>query len=137
VSKKALVDALAASQNPSISPEIYLADRCAQVMAMSSSPLRRQIKELAKMVDVRAFLQRLEPVSPSTLAEVRRAGFVGDLVGFECSVSISPDGAVKSSEVAETVFGDVYAGLPTQALRLELTLARSEAAPAGTEVCVA
>lgn len=92
------------------------------------------------MVDVRAFLQTLEPISTATLAEVRRAGFVGDVVGFECSVTITPEGAVKSSELAETVFGDIFEGLPTQALRLELTLAREVAAPsapATADACVA
>ncbi len=124
VSRKALIDAMSARAVAAVSPEIYLAERCARVISMSSAPLRRQIKELAKMVDVRAFLQTLEPISQATLSEVRRAGFVGDLVGFECSVTITPEGAVKSSEIAETVFGDFYEGLPTQALRLELTLAR-------------
>ena len=130
VSRRALVDALAARGQAEISPEIFLTERCADVMAKTSSPLRRQIKELAKMVDVRAFLQSLTPLSAATAAEVRRAGFVGDLLGFECSVRITPEGAVKSSELAETVFGELYDGLPTQALRLELILGREEAGAA-------
>ena len=53
-------------------------------------------------------------------------------------MTITPDGAVKSSEIAETVFAELYAGLPTQALRLELTLGRGEpAAATPADACVA
>ena len=50
---------------------------------------------------------------------VRRAAFVGDLVGFEAAAIIRGDGAAKPSEIAEVLAG---APCPFAVVRLGLTL---------------
>jgi hypothetical protein len=91
-------------------------------MAESSVRVRREVKGLAKMVDVRSYLEGARPLSAETLAAVRRAGLVGDVVGFEVEATIRGDGAAKPSEIAEVLAG---APCPVAIVRLGLMMTSS------------
>ena len=94
----------------------WLADRCTQALAAETLPQRRNIDGVGKIVDVRRYLRRAEPASDPVVADVRRAGLVGDLVIADVEVDITGSGSVKSSEVAAALLGD----LPHRAVRIAL-----------------
>ncbi|MBL9028647.1 MAG: TIGR03960 family B12-binding radical SAM protein [Myxococcales bacterium] len=99
--------------------EAWLAARVSAVLAADAVRVRREVKGLAKMVDVRSYLEDVRPLSEATREAVRRAAFVGDLVGFEAAAIIRGDGAAKPSEIAEVLAG---APCPFAVVRLGLTL---------------
>lgn len=73
-------------------------------MNRSECIVLRRIKGLGKKVDVRRFVEHLE-LAPSKHEQLTRAGLVGDLVALSVRVRISAQGAVKTSEVIEALFG--------------------------------
>jgi radical SAM-linked protein len=99
--------------------DAWLAERVRSVLAADSVRVRREVKGLAKMVDVRSYLRSVSPLDAAGLAAVRRAGLVGDLVGFDAVAEIRGDGAAKPSEIAEVLLG---ASVPTQLVRVALVL---------------
>ncbi|NUP13871.1 MAG: TIGR03960 family B12-binding radical SAM protein [Polyangiaceae bacterium] len=117
-SRRALIDALGADADV----EAFLAKRAADVMAQTEIRLRRTVGELSKMVDVRSYLTELRPLGEQGHADVARAGFAGDLVGFEAEVIITGSGAAKPSELAEVAFGEVHDKIGIQLLRSRLVL---------------
>lgn len=103
----------------------WLADRCAAVMSAESLRVRRTIKQLSKMVDVRSFIEGISLLGPATLSDVHRAGLIGDLMGVECKAVIRGDGAAKPSEMADVILGDKAQAIPYRIVRLELLLANA------------
>jgi len=131
-SRSALRDVLP----PGESVEAFLERRCRQVLAEASIPVRRTIKELSKMVDVRSYLSDLRPLAPDVLAQVQRTGLIGDIVGFEVSCIITSAGAAKPSEFASVAWGEVAERLQGHAVRLQLLLGCGEKAAPAVEVAV-
>ncbi len=123
-SRSALADALGLAP-PLVAGHVEA--RCREVMAASESRVRRAIGQLARMIDVRQFLQGLSPLPDGATRGLARAGFVGDLIAVEAHVEITTSGAAKTSELVEMLFERPAAELPYQAVRLELILG---AAPA-------
>ena len=73
---------------------------------------------LSKVVDVRAFIRSLTVGGAEVERAVAQAGIRGDLVGVVATVTISPNGAVKSAEIAEALLPEV----PHQAVRTRVLL---------------
>jgi radical SAM-linked protein len=100
--------------------EGLLAARSRDVMAATTLPVQRRIESIGKTVDVRAYLESIDPLTTEVgLAGARRAGLMGDLVGVEATTTISNSGAVKASEVAQVLLGGGDP-IPHQAVRLAL-----------------
>ncbi|MFO0552316.1 MAG: TIGR03960 family B12-binding radical SAM protein [Polyangiaceae bacterium] len=118
----AIVLARSALAGVTSDPEAFLGERVRAVLAEESIRVRRTVGALSKMVDVRELLAELTPLSVDGLAQVRRAGLVGDLVGFEAVGFIRGTGAAKPSEIAEVALGPDAAALPYQIVRTELVL---------------
>ncbi len=90
----------------------------------------RRIKGLGKPINVRAFVTQLAVVDD--LSAAQQAGLVGDLCGVQASVSISPQGSVKSQELVDALFetgslqsasGINLPAVPHRAIRLRLVAA--------------
>jgi hypothetical protein len=99
--------------------EEALAARCRAAMEAATLPIRRQVEGIGKMIDVRSYLSRATVGGDDTRAALAQAGLVGDLVALDVFVSITGQGAAKSSEIAAVIAGD-GAAPPHRALRLEL-----------------
>lgn len=107
--------------------DAWIADRVRTVLAAPDARIRREVKGLAKMVDVRSYLEVATPLEGASLLAVHRAGLVGDLVGFDAIAAIRGDGAAKPSEIAEVLIGQVA---PVQLVRLALVLGTGVLGPA-------
>jgi radical SAM family uncharacterized protein/radical SAM-linked protein len=105
--------------------EAWLEARVRAVMAETSIRVRREVKALAKMVDVRSYIETARVLGPDTQAALRHAGLAGDLVGFDVTAAIRGDGAAKPSEIAEVLTGGPC---PVQLVRLGLVLGAPERA---------
>jgi radical SAM-linked protein len=115
------VIALARSAMPGDRPaEDLLAERCAAAMAAAALPIRREIEGIGKMIDVRSYLLRAEPLGAEGRAALARAGLVGDLVGVDVDSAILASGAVKAAEIAAVLAGDGTSAPPHRAVRAEL-----------------
>jgi radical SAM-linked protein len=102
------------------SAEEFLEARCRAAMEATSLPIRREIEGIGKMIEVRDYLEGASLAGPEAMAELRRAGLVGDLVAIDVEVAIRGSGAVKSSEIAAVVAGDGKAPPPHRAVRIGL-----------------
>jgi radical SAM family uncharacterized protein/radical SAM-linked protein len=102
------------------SAEEFLQARCRAAMEATSLPIRREIEGIGKMIEVRDYLEGASLAGPEAMAELRRAGLVGDLVAIDVEVAIRGSGAVKSSEIAAVVAGDGKAPPPHRAVRIGL-----------------
>jgi hypothetical protein len=114
-----LARSVAADLAGGLDPDVWIDNRTQAVLAAPDARIRREIKGLAKMVDVRSFLETVTRLDGEAMAAVRRAGFVGDLVGFDAFATIRGDGAAKPSEIAEVLIGQAA---PVQLVRLGLVL---------------
>lgn len=93
----------------------------AAFMARTECTILRRIKGIGKKIDVRNFVEYLE-LAPHAHAneQLARAGLVGDLVALSVRVRISAQGAVKTSELVEALFG---AAVEHRAVRTRLLAA--------------
>jgi radical SAM family uncharacterized protein/radical SAM-linked protein len=100
--------------------EAFLTRRCAEAMAATTLPFRREIEGVGKMLDVRSYLARAELGGAEATAALARAGLVGDLLTLDVDCTITGSGAVKAAEVAAVLAGDGKAAPAHRALRVEL-----------------
>jgi radical SAM-linked protein len=100
--------------------EDVLAARCRAAMEATTLPIRREIEGIGKIVDVRKYLEQAEVGGDEARCALARAGLSGDIVALDVIVSITGQGAAKSSEVAAMIVGDGSEIPPHRAIRFEL-----------------
>jgi radical SAM family uncharacterized protein/radical SAM-linked protein len=88
-----------------------------EFLAKDSVTVRREIKGIGKMVDVRRLVSELAIGDECTRDALSSAGFVGRLVPLTATIVVSPNGSAKIAEVVEALLG---ADFPYQALRMAL-----------------
>jgi radical SAM-linked protein len=98
--------------------DAWLAERLETALASETLPVVRRIDGIGKRVDVRSFLRVARMGNDQSVAALRRAGIVGDLVPLEIVVDVRGSGGVKATEVVEAVLGD--SAIPHRAVRAEL-----------------
>ena len=98
--------------------EAWLAERIAAASSAKELRIRRELKGLAKYVDVREYLREVSIGGEQVRALVERAGFVGDLVIVDATVAITGQGAAKPKEIIEAITQDE--SLDYRAIRAEL-----------------
>jgi radical SAM family uncharacterized protein/radical SAM-linked protein len=113
------VVALARPALAALGGEAGLAERIAQFHATESIRLRRNIEGIGKIVDVKAFVTRLELGDAHAVEALAQSGIVGRIVPLSVSIRILPNGSAKISEVVEAVTGDAH--FPFKAVRAALT----------------
>ncbi len=109
------VIALAASTLPD---RAWLEARVAEFLAKEELRVRREIKGVGKIVDVRSYVLSMQVGDERALALLHEAGLVGRMVPLDVSVRITGSGAVKVSEIVEAVTGD--RATPHKAVRAAL-----------------
>ncbi|HLV23071.1 MAG TPA: TIGR03960 family B12-binding radical SAM protein [Polyangiaceae bacterium] len=95
-----------------------LEERIASFLAQSSARVRRDVKGIGKMVDVRAFVETLAIGGADAAALLARAGLIGRNVPIELTVAVRQDGGVRLNEVAQALLG--AADVPFVAVRTQL-----------------
>jgi radical SAM family uncharacterized protein/radical SAM-linked protein len=120
IARRALRDALSL-QKIAADPDAWLAERAVSVMALSERKVRRDHGGLAKMVDVRSYLEGVRAIDDADRTEIDRAALFGDITGFVVDARITGNGAARPVEMAEVLFGDL-APLAHQVVRLALVL---------------
>jgi len=98
--------------------EAWLSQRIAATMELTELKLRREIGDLAKYVDVRAYLGRAALGDDAARALVARAGILGDLIVVDTEAKITGSGAVKTVEIVEAITGEK--NFPHRAVRAAL-----------------
>ena len=98
--------------------EAWLAERIAAAWSAKELRIRRELKGLAKYVDVREYLREASLGDASSRALVERAGLVGDFAIVDAKVAITQSGAAKPKEIIEAITQDE--SLPYRAVRAEL-----------------
>lgn len=99
--------------------DALLAERCREAMNSKTLPVIRDAKGIKRTLDVRPFLESLEPGGEHGIALARRAAIAGDVVTLIADLTITQTGACKVSELVTAVFG---AGFPHQGVRIEVKL---------------
>lgn len=107
------------------SAEAHLDARIAELLGAGAIRVKRDHSGIAKLMDVRPFLSALRPLDDAGRALVRRAGFVGDLVGAIADVEMPGSGGIRPSELAALLLGapaedGSLVAPPHQALRVAL-----------------
>jgi len=110
----------AVKTEPGQRAEDVLEARCRAAMEATTLPIRREIEGIGKIVDVRKYLARAEVGGDEAREALARAGLSGDIVALDVIVSITGQGAAKSSEVAAVIAGDGNEIPPHRAIRFEL-----------------
>ncbi|UQA61813.1 TIGR03960 family B12-binding radical SAM protein [Polyangium aurulentum] len=110
----------AVKTEPGQRAEDVLEARCRAAMEATTLPIRREIEGIGKIVDVRKYLERAEVGGDEAREALARAGLSGDIVSLDVIVSITGQGAAKSSEVAAVIVGDGNEIPPHRAIRVEL-----------------
>jgi radical SAM-linked protein len=96
--------------------EALLRQKIEEFLASSKVVVVRRVKGIARNVDVRERVLELRCLERDVVSE--RVGLMGDFIALEVTVSITPQGAIKVSEVVEALFGsDAF---PFRAVRLAL-----------------
>ncbi|HEX4336370.1 MAG TPA: TIGR03960 family B12-binding radical SAM protein [Polyangiaceae bacterium] len=111
--------ALARPALAAIGGEAGLAERIAQFHAAESIKVRRSIEGIGKIIDVKAFVTRLDVGDDATRASLLEAGIVGSMVPVSVATRVLPTGSTKVSEVVEALTGDAH--FPFKAVRVALT----------------
>jgi hypothetical protein len=88
-----------------------------EFLAKDSVTVRREIKGIGKLIDVRRLVSELAVGDESARDALRNAGFVGRLVPLTATIVVSPNGSAKIAEVVEALLGRDF---PFQALRTAL-----------------
>ncbi|MEB2321186.1 MAG: TIGR03960 family B12-binding radical SAM protein [Sorangiineae bacterium] len=96
----------------------WLEERVATFLAKDELRVRREIRGLGKLVDVRSYVLALTVGGEPELRLLREAGLVGRMLPLDVSVRIGATGAVKVSELVEAVTG--APDTPHQAVRAAL-----------------
>ena len=112
------VIALAGSALGDIGGRAVLEARVQAFLEAETAPVRRNIKGIGKIVDVRSYVTALSIGGDAARALLREAGLIGSMVPLEVEVRLGPSGATKVAEIVEVVTGD--AAFPHQAVRTAL-----------------
>jgi radical SAM-linked protein len=113
------VVALARGALTGIGGEAGLSERIARFEAAESVRVRRSIEGIGKIIEVKAFVVRVDVGGPAASETLGRAGIVGKVVPLSVSTRITQTGSVKIAEVIEALTGD--ARFPFKAVRAALT----------------
>lgn len=95
-------------------------------LARERVTIKRTVKGIARMVNVRERVQHLKLAGPDGLEIASRAGLAGDFVTLMAEVVLEPKGSVKPAEVVESLFGSPVP--PFQCVRVEV-VARQQPEP--------
>jgi hypothetical protein len=82
-----------------------LAERITEFLARSEARVRREVSGVGKIVDVRSFVRTMAIGDETSLEALGRAGIVGRVVPLDVTISISPNGSAKVTEVVEALLG--------------------------------
>jgi hypothetical protein len=93
----------------------WLEARVEDFLRASEHKVRREVKGLAKYVDVRSYVTRARVGGEDARRAVRRAGLVGDFTVLEVDVKILGSGGVKTVEIVEAITGN--ANVPHRSIR--------------------
>ena len=88
-----------------------------EFLAKESLQVRREIKGLGKMIDVRRLVSELAVGDHTAREALLAAGLVGRLMPLTATIVVSPNGSAKIAEVVEALLG---ADFPYQAVRIAL-----------------
>jgi radical SAM-linked protein len=102
-------------------PEAVLAGKIAEFLQREKSPVRRTLKGIGRLIDVRSRVRALRIGDATDRARAAEAGIVGRVTCVVADVELGPNGSVKPSEVVEAVLGD--ASVPHQVVRDVMLLA--------------
>ncbi|HEX9619661.1 MAG TPA: TIGR03960 family B12-binding radical SAM protein [Polyangiaceae bacterium] len=97
--------------------EALLRRRVEELLARPEARVRRELKGLAKLVDVRQKVLGLAVGGDTARAALERAGVQGATLTLEMELSCDPSGSVRLVEVLEALTGD--ASLPFLGVRVE------------------
>ena len=92
-------------------------ERIEAFLARDEVVVRRTIKGIGKNVNVRHYVQSMEPGGIDAELALERAGVVGDVLPISVEVTMEPTGAAKITEIVRAVFD---ADLPHVAVRTAL-----------------
>jgi radical SAM family uncharacterized protein/radical SAM-linked protein len=113
-------------------PRAELEAKVAAFLQLDKSLVRRSVKGIGRLIDVRARVQSLRVGDAADRTRAAAAGLTGRLTCVAAEVDMGPAGSVKPSEIVEALLGD--ANLPHQAIRDALLLGpATPAKPAWTE----
>jgi radical SAM-linked protein len=101
-------------------PRAELEAKVAAFLQLEKRLVRRSVKGIGRLIDVRARIQSLRVGNAADQARAAAAGVTGRLICVVAEVDMGPAGSVKPSEIVEAVLGD--ASLPHQAIRDALLL---------------
>jgi radical SAM-linked protein len=105
--------------------------KVAEFMQRDKTVIKRMVKGIGRLIDVKARVRSLRVGDEETRARITAAGLVGRLASIVAEVDLGPDGSVKPSEIVEALFGD--AEVPHQAVRDALLIAATQAKPGALE----
>jgi radical SAM-linked protein len=88
-----------------------------EFLAKESVTVRREIKGLGKLIDVRRLVSELAVGDRAARDALHSAGLVGRLVPLTATIVVSPTGSAKIAEVVEALLGPDF---PYQAVRVAL-----------------
>jgi len=98
--------------------EAWLHERIERFLEAPERKVRREIKGLAKYVDVRSFVTGARMSGERAYRDARRAGFIGEFALLEVDAKILGSGGVKTFELVDAI--TERAGLPHRAIRVAL-----------------
>jgi radical SAM-linked protein len=96
-------------------PPSLLEAKIAEFLQREKSTVRRTLKGIGRLIDVRARVRGLRVGDASDRARAMAAGIVGRVTCVVADVELGPNGSVKPSEVVEALLGD--ANVPHQVVR--------------------
>ncbi len=102
-------------------PQPVLEAKVAAFLQLEKSMVRRTLKGIGRLIDVRARVRSLHVGDASERARAAAAGIVGRVTCLVADVELGPSGSIKPSELVEALFGDP--GVPHQVVRDAMLLA--------------
>jgi hypothetical protein len=88
-------------------------------LARSEQRVRRDVKGIGKLIDVRSFVTELALGAESSLEALSRAGLIGRMQPIDLVLELRPDGSARIGEVLEAVLGSRE--IPHRAVRAALS----------------
>jgi radical SAM family uncharacterized protein/radical SAM-linked protein len=101
-------------------PRAELEAKIAAFLQRDKTLIRRNVKGVGRLIDVRARIQSMRVGDEAARARAAAAGLVGRLTCVVAEVDLGPAGSVKPGEIVEALLGD--ASIPHQAIREALLL---------------
>jgi radical SAM family uncharacterized protein/radical SAM-linked protein len=101
-------------------PRAELEAKIAAFLQRERSVIRRSVKGIGRLIDVRSRIQSLRVGDDADRARAALAGLVGRLTCVVAEVDLGPAGSVKPSEIVEALLEDAM--VPHQAIRDSLLL---------------